>query len=140
MRVKFYKLLCLFSIATLFFGYFSTQFLEETVGSTKDSTGICLASDASDTDCDGQTQKDWLSVAIIFIGIFTVGIGSTGIFSFGLPYLDDNAEKNDSPIALSFAMTSRVFGPALGYILGSFSLKVYVNPGRKPEGKYKTQH
>ena len=97
--------------------------------STNSSKGVCAVSNTSDDDCDGQIQKDWLSVAIIFIGIFTVGIGSTGIFSFGIPYLDDNSEKNNSPIALSFAMCSRVFGPALGYVLGSFTLRVFVNPG-----------
>ena len=106
---------------------------------TNYSNQVCSASNSLDNKCDGQSQKDWLSIAIVFIGIFTVGIGSTGIFSFGLPYMDDNSAKSNSPYALSFAMTSRILGPALGYVMGSFTLKVFVKPGRTPTGKLKTR-
>ena len=113
---------------------FSCDFTVDSVGAVGDSQGICSAS-KEEEDCSGQSQKDWLSVGIIFVGIFTVGIGSTGIFSFGIPYLDDNSEKNNSPVALSFAMASRIAGPALGYILGSFTLRVFANPGQNYNGK-----
>ena len=105
------------------------------VGATNTSNGVCSASNVLNEKCDGQSQKDWLSIAIIFIGIFTVGIGSTGIFSFGVPYLDDNSAKSNTPYALSFAMCSRILGPALGYCLGAVTLKIFVKPGRAPEGK-----
>ena len=105
------------------------------VGASNTSTGVCSATNVLNDKCDGQSQKDWLSIAIIFIGIFTVGIGSTGIFSFGVPYLDDNSTKSNTPYALSFAMCSRILGPALGYCLGAVTLKVFVKPGRTPEGK-----
>ena len=105
--------------------------------STNSSKGVCASSNTLEDDCDGQIQKDWLSVAIIFIGIFTVGIGSTGILSFGIPYLDDNSEKKNAPIALSLAMFGRVLGPGLGSVLGSITLKVFANPGWKPEGMWK---
>ena len=55
--------------------------------------------------------------------------------SFGLPYLDDNSEKDKSPANLSFAMASRIMGPAFGYILGSLTLRVFANPGQGHEGK-----
>ena len=105
------------------------SFSVDSLGSTNSSTGVCLSSNTIDDNCDGQTQKDWLSIAIIFIGTFIVGIGSTGIHSFGIPYLDDNSEKNNSPIALSFLLSSRVFGPVIGYVLGLYTLPVFVNPG-----------
>lgn len=109
-------------------------FLVASVGSDDDSQGTCSSSNEKE-NCDGQTEKDWLSVAIIFVGIFAVGIGSTGILSFGLPYLDDNSEKDKSPANLSFAMASRIMGPAFGYILGSLTLRVFANPGQNHEGK-----
>ena len=85
--------------------------------------------------CDRKAPKDWISVAIIFIGIFTVGVGSTGIFSFGIPYIDDNAQRKQSPLALSSIMAGRIIGPTCGYVLGSFTLRVYVNPGADHGGK-----
>ena len=97
---------------------------------------MCSASNELNENCDSQTsQKDWLSVGIIFVGIFTVGIGSTSIFSFGIPYVDDNSGKNNSPIYLSFAMASRILGPAFGYVLGSFTLRVFANPAQNHDGK-----
>ena len=78
--------------------------------------------------------KDWLSMAIIFIGIFVVGIGSTGIYSFGVPFLDDNAGKENSPMALGYAMTSRIVGPTIGYVLGAVMLSIFVYPREKPDG------
>ena len=78
--------------------------------------------------------KDWLSMVIIFVGIFVVGIGSTGIYSFGVPFLDDNAGKQDSPMALGYAMTSRIVGPTIGYALGAVMLSVFVYPNEKPNG------
>ena len=85
--------------------------------------------------CDGKAPKDWISVIIIFIGIFTVGVGSTGIFSFGIPYIDDNTQRKESPLALSSIMAGRIVGPTCGYLLGSFTLRVYVNPGSNYGGK-----
>ena len=111
--------------------------LVDSVGSSDDHKAVCLADNGSNvTHCDGQTQKDWVSVTIIFIGIFTVGIGSTGIFSFGVPYVDDNTEKGKSPIALGFVMAGRILGPTLGYVLGSFTLQIFVNPGQEYAGKF----
>ena len=78
--------------------------------------------------------NDWWSMAIIFVGIFVVGIGSTGIYSFGVPFLDDNAGKQDSPMALGFAMTSRIVGPTIGYALGAVMLSIFVYPNEKPDG------
>ena len=69
------------------------------------------------------------------MGIFVVGIGSTFIYAFGIPFLDDNAGKENSPLALALAMTSRILGPAMGYALGAVILKIFVYPGENPDGK-----
>ena len=86
MRLQTYK------FHLLFIPYFI--FLVNSVGSADDSNGVCSANNELEENCDNQTsQKDWLSVGIIFVGIFTVGIGSTSIFSFGIPYVDDKNEE-----------------------------------------------
>ena len=90
--------------------------------------------DNNDSRSRSRYYKDWWSMAIIFVGIFVVGIGSTGIYSFGVPFLDDNAGKQDSPMALGYAMTSRIVGPTLGYALGAVMLSIFVYPNEKPDG------
>ena len=74
--------------------------------------------------CKVQQVRDWAGLAIIFIGFFISGIGTSFFYSFGIPYIDDNVSKRNSPMALSFIMAGRVLGPAMGYLLGSAVLKV----------------
>ena len=90
--------------------------------------------DSNDSQSRQRYYKDWWSMAIIFVGIFVVGIGSTGLYSFGVPFLDDNAGKQDSPMALGFAMTSRIVGPTIGYALGAVMLSIFVYPNETPDG------
>ena len=51
-------------------------------------------------------------------------------------FLDDNAGKENSPMALGYAMTSRIVGPTIGYALGAVMLSIFVYPRQKPSGKY----
>ena len=46
-------------------------------------------------DCDGSSAKDWASLAIVFVGIFLLGIGVSFYFSFGIPFIDDNTERSN---------------------------------------------
>ena len=61
-------------------------------------------------ECDEQHYKDWTSLGIVFLGIFLLGIGVSFYFSFGVPYVDDNTERGNSPLALSVVMSARVIG------------------------------
>ena len=109
---------------------------------TYQNTDLCNGTPTAHADkCndDGSSErqyKDWLSMGIVFVGIFVVGIGSTGIYSFGIPFLDDNAGKENSPLALAFAMTSRIVGPTIGYALGAGMLSIFVYPKDKPNGEF----
>ena len=79
--------------------------------------------------CKVQQVRDWAGLAIIFIGFFISGIGTSFFYSFGIPYIDDNVSKRNSPMALSFVLAGRTLGPALGYLLGAATLRLYVVPG-----------
>ena len=46
-------------------------------------------------ECDGSSFKDWTSLAIVFLGIFLLGIGVSFYFSFGIPFVDDNTERGN---------------------------------------------
>jgi len=80
--------------------------------------------------CKVERIRDWGGMFVIFLGFFISGIGTSFFYSFGVPYIDDNVSKNSSPVVLSVVMAGRTIGPALGYILGGETLKMYVSPGR----------
>ena len=73
--------------------------------------------------------RDWLGIVFIFVGFFLSGIGSSFFISFGIPFIDDNMARDNSPFALGLVMAAKTLGPALGSILGGAVLKVYVVPG-----------
>ena len=63
------------------------------------------------------------SLAVVFLGTFLSGIGSSAIICLGISYADDNVDKDKSPMALSFTWMARLIGPAMGYLVGSASLQ-----------------
>ena len=80
-------------------------------------------------ECHTEKIRDWGGMALIFIGFFISGIGTSFFYSFGVPYIDDNVSRKNSPMAISVVLAGRTLGPALGYVLGTATLKVYVVPG-----------
>jgi hypothetical protein len=91
---------------------------------------ICADHSGREDQCEKERIRDWGGMFTIFLGFFISGIGTSFFYSFGLPYIDDNISKNSSPVVLSVVMAGRTVGPALGYILGGSTLKMYVSPGR----------
>ena len=81
------------------------------------SYDLCHPNQSAVEDCD-DTYKDWGSMVVIFFGIFSFGIGVSFYYSFGVPYVDDNTEKIQSPLLLSIIMSAKTLGPSLGYALG----------------------
>ena len=82
-----------------------------------------------DEFCQNYRVRDPGGMTMIFFGFFVSGIGSSFFHSFGIPYIDDNTSKNQSPIILGLIYGSRTLGPGLGSILGGFCLRQYVYPG-----------
>ncbi|XP_054163348.1 solute carrier organic anion transporter family member 74D-like [Oppia nitens] len=60
------------------------------------------------------------------------GIGFTAFYIIGIPFIDDNVNKKNSPIYISTTAALRLGGPTLGYFLSSFCLRFYENPFRDP--------
>lgn len=69
---------------------------------------------------------------LIFVGIVLTGVGNCLFFTFGMSYLDDNTSHEHSPVMLAITFTFRLFGPALGFFLGSACLKTYLHPNIDP--------
>ena len=50
--------------------------------------------------CTLYRVRDWGGMFTIFVGFFISGIGTSFYYSFGVPYLDDNVSKENSPFLL----------------------------------------
>ncbi|XP_055550083.1 solute carrier organic anion transporter family member 74D [Wyeomyia smithii] len=79
--------------------------------------------------------QDIISVVpliLIFMSQFVLGIGNTLYYSLGQTYLDDNTKKTNTPLMLAYASSLRTFGPVVGFALGYFTLKIYIDPSKTP--------
>jgi len=90
---------------------------------------LCIPGEDDKKHCTANSVYDWYGLLSIFLGFFFVGFGTSFFHSFGIPYIDDNTSKKNSPLTLGIASASRMLGPTLGYILGSACLAIYVDPG-----------
>uniref|UniRef100_A0A673FPK6 Solute carrier organic anion transporter family member n=1 Tax=Sinocyclocheilus rhinocerous TaxID=307959 RepID=A0A673FPK6_9TELE len=101
---------------------------------TKDnSSGLCkslniLPEKESKQTCDQEKTDSHLGVyPILLLGQLLLGIGGVPIQPFGISYIDDYAEKRNSPFYLGILFAITVIGPAFGYMMSSALLRFYVD-------------
>ncbi|XP_061570197.1 solute carrier organic anion transporter family member 1C1-like [Cololabis saira] len=65
----------------------------------------------------------------VFLGNMLRGIGETPIMPLGVSYLDDFSREENTPFYLACIHTIGILGPMVGFMLGSFLTKLYVDIG-----------
>lgn len=74
-----------------------------------------------------QSQITTIVLVIFFISLLGVGMGQTAVYTLGIPYIDDNVANRESPLYFAITIGVRILGPSLGFILGSFCTRLYVD-------------
>uniref|UniRef100_A0A3Q2ZZ37 Solute carrier organic anion transporter family member n=1 Tax=Kryptolebias marmoratus TaxID=37003 RepID=A0A3Q2ZZ37_KRYMA len=65
----------------------------------------------------------------VFLGNMLRGIGETPIMPLGVSYLDDFSRQENTPFYLACIHTVGILGPMVGFMMGSFLGKIYVDVG-----------
>uniref|UniRef100_UPI00358F59A2 solute carrier organic anion transporter family member 1C1-like n=1 Tax=Myxine glutinosa TaxID=7769 RepID=UPI00358F59A2 len=71
-------------------------------------------------------SKMWL---LVLLGNILRGIGETPIVPLGLSYLDDFSRPENSALYVGYVFTISIIGPIFGFLLGSFTTKLFVDIG-----------
>jgi MFS family permease len=74
-----------------------------------------------------QSQITSWVLGIFFLSLFLIGIGTTAVNTLGIPYIDDNVASRESPLYMGITIGVRIFGPVLGFLLGSICTSIYVD-------------
>lgn len=98
------------------------------INSTSTNFEMCNVDRPLEQCEDNQGVTVWPAVIIFILGSWFRGMGYTCYFVVGLPYLDDNIKKEQSPLYISMMHAIRLVGPAFGFMLASFCLSFYEQP------------
>ncbi|EDV35736.1 uncharacterized protein Dana_GF12320 [Drosophila ananassae] len=82
-------------------------------------------------ECEGG-EGNFAPQLLLFVAQFISGIGGSLYYTLGVSYMDDNTKKSKTPALLSLSYFLRMLGPAIGYALASFCLRLYIAPQMHP--------
>ncbi|XP_055606814.1 solute carrier organic anion transporter family member 74D [Uranotaenia lowii] len=92
---------------------------------------LCRANGTRGAECETE-EGNLAPQAILFVAQFISGIGSSLYYTLGVSYMDDNIKKSKTPALVSVSYFLRMLGPAMGYALASYCLKLYISPSMTP--------
>ncbi|XP_055623979.1 solute carrier organic anion transporter family member 74D-like [Toxorhynchites rutilus septentrionalis] len=92
---------------------------------------LCRSNGTRGADCETE-EGNFAPQAVLFLAQFISGIGSSLYYTLGVSYMDDNIKKSKTPALVSVSYFLRMLGPAIGYTLASYCLKLYISPTMTP--------
>uniref|UniRef100_A0A8C5AHV3 Solute carrier organic anion transporter family, member 2B1 n=1 Tax=Gadus morhua TaxID=8049 RepID=A0A8C5AHV3_GADMO len=69
---------------------------------------------------------------VMLLGQLLLGISTVPIQPFGMSYVDDYASRRNSPFYIGILLAVTSLGPAAGFMMGSFTLRFYVDFDKTP--------
>lgn len=77
----------------------------------------------------------WPAVIIFFLGNALRGVGFSIYYVIAMPFVDDNVPKRNSPIFIAIMQCVILLGPASGYVVFAFFLRLYEDPWSKDDAQ-----
>ncbi|XP_053162528.1 solute carrier organic anion transporter family member 2B1 isoform X3 [Hemicordylus capensis] len=98
---------------------------------SSNATDICLpnqpVSPAPDPCSENERRESRVVLILLFLGQILLGIGGVPIQPFGISYIDDFANRSNSPLYIGILFAATTIGPAIAFLLGSITLRYYVD-------------
>ncbi|XP_050093605.1 solute carrier organic anion transporter family member 74D-like [Anopheles aquasalis] len=92
---------------------------------------LCRTNATRGAECEKE-EGNLAPQVFFFLAQFISGIGSSLYYTLGVSYMDDNIKKSKTPALVSVSYFLRMLGPAIGYALASYFLKLYISPSMTP--------
>lgn len=98
------------------------------------SKELCLKSEETLPELGEVSYENltYLPLILIFLSQFIMGIAATLFYALGLSYLDDSTQHKKAPIMHTYALSMRMFGPIIGYVLAYYTTRIYIDPSLTP--------
>lgn len=80
-----------------------------------------------------QSRTKNIVLIIFLVSLLGVGMGQTPVYTLGISYIDDNVASRESPLYFAITIGVRILGPALGFIMGSFCTRLFIDLSINPK-------
>ena len=81
-----------------------------------------------DDNCIKEGSKSSaLPIFIFMMAQLLIGSGGSPLFTLGTAYIDDHVKRDAASVYIGVMYAMVAFGPVLGFLLGAYMLKVYVD-------------
>ncbi|PFX24711.1 solute carrier organic anion transporter family member 4A1-like isoform X2 [Stylophora pistillata] len=95
--------------------------------------GLCWANRTDQlrkNQCKEETAGgNTLYYALFVLGMVVAGAGCTPMYALGIPYMDENVKAKVTPMYVGIFVASGILGAAVGFVLISRFLLMFVEPG-----------
>ncbi|XP_077318460.1 solute carrier organic anion transporter family member 4C1 [Lithobates pipiens] len=79
-------------------------------------------------ECTGKKGSSLSNYLYVFIlGQLLMGVGGTPLYTLGTAFFDDSLPTHKSSLYIGIAYGMSVVGPAVGYLIGSQTLNIYID-------------
>ncbi|XP_068145560.1 solute carrier organic anion transporter family member 74D-like [Drosophila tropicalis] len=79
-----------------------------------------------------EESEAWIPQAVLLTAQLISGVGQALFYVLGISYMDDNLTKAKSAVMLSVSTFLKMLGPAIGFSLAAFCLRLYIEPSLEP--------
>lgn len=104
---------------------------DEPVKNINHSLPLSLSSSSTSASLDNENcfkkQTDIIFFMLLAVANLLIGSSSAPLYTLGTTYIDNHVCKNNSSVYLSFMYSMLALGPVVGYLLGAWFLRVYVD-------------